>query len=493
MRYRNLSTPFWVDEFSTASQALIYIHNDPSLGSIIEKNNFTTNFITSISFRLFEVSTSSARYPALLFGSLVPVFLFILARNFFSTKVALFSSLLAIFSYFQITWSRQARGYALQQLLVLMALTAYYNYLAKKKLSYLILLILILSIGLATHLSFILIIISLCIHFGLINRSSIFSFLKEIKGTTSRVLLVALIIGIIALIYKSSLPFTSQLSLTNNISYYHSFLWREQTIISFLAIVGICFTVFKRNKKYIATLILILLATYLIFFSFVFPPYVSRYLLPIFPLLILCAGIAIFEISNSINPKKALLIGLLLTIGIVLNGDTFTLKPKQFYSVNNDMREIALIDYDQVYQVIKTKGEFDAGNTAVIDTWTDRTRWYLGTNKEYYYNFRWANETGLVNGLPKNTPYKMDDNKEKLVLNSGNPPVKLIAELSDLESAMKKYPKGFIWIDDASLPKDVIEYAENNLTKELYLDHFPLDSNPYSIWPGTLYSWGIES
>jgi uncharacterized membrane protein len=488
MRFGNLSTPFWVDEFSTASQAKIYLNANPALKEVKEKNNYLTNFLTSVSFRIFGVSTDSARYPSVLFGSLVPVALFLLAKAVFDTKTALFSTLFAIFSYFQITWSKQARGYALQQLLLVLLLLSYTRFITKKEPLSFFVLILISILGIATHLSFALVIGSLLLHFVIHNKSYLQTVFKK-----PHYFLPVLLLILSPLFLNLSLISSIILKLgsTNNLLYYHRFLWREQTVVSFLSILGILFLILKKKQWHIASLIAIPLAAYLFFFSFIFSPYVTRYLLPIFPLLLLLAGVAIAQISTAMTRKYALLIGICITVGIIANGDTFTLKPKSFYSVNNDMREIALLDYDAVYQIIKTKGDLDAGNTAVIDTWTDRSRWYLGHHKDYYYNFRWANEDGLINGLEKRIDYVLNSENEKKILNSGNPPVTLISELSDLKKAMEKYPKGFIWIDDTSLPKDVIEYVQTNFTKELYLDHFPLDSNPYSIWPGTLYSWGF--
>ena len=87
------------------------------------------------------------------------------------------------------------------------------------------------------------------------------------------------------------------------------------------------------------------------------------------------------------------------------------------------------------------------------------------------------------------TEFTLNKEEEKIIPLSNQ---RFIGELTDLLKAQKRYPNGFIFIDDATMPKDVIDYAEKNLKKELYLDHYPLDDNPYSIWPATLYSWGIE-
>ena len=119
----------------------------------------------------------------------------------------------------------------------------------------------------------------------------------------------------------------------------------------------------------------------------------------------------------------------------------------------------------------------------------------MGDNKDFYYVFRWGNQPGTVNGLPTTTNYLVNDSGEKYLHTSGVPPVKLITELSDLKKAMTKYQYGFIWIDDTSLPKDVQNYAKANFHEELYLESYEpeLLENPYSIWPGTLYSWGFET
>ena len=43
--------------------------------------------------------------------------------------------------------------------------------------------------------------------------------------------------------------------------------------------------------------------------------------------------------------------------------------------------------------------------------------------------------------------------------------MRLVLEERDLLLYLKKYPKGFLFIDDSSLPEDVRNYAERNLKK----------------------------
>lgn len=497
LRLTIASKPFWVDEFSTAEQAKLVIKHGLNVfnqtSDYFEAHNISTHFIVASSFSLFGFGEWQARLPMMILGSLVPVAIYFFTRSTVNNKTALVSSAIYIFSYWQITWARQARGYVLQQLIILLSLYVYHSILNKfSKTKALILSLLIVS-GLLTHTTYALVVLAITVHF-LVT--------KNIKNLNRTWILLSLLVVTMLLIL---IGFTGQFqaivaglstalsNIPNNLPYYHSFLWREQNIITLLSTIGLLFLIFKDRKYSLTSLLVLPIIFYLLFVCFLFAPYVSRYLLPIFPLLIILAAIAISKISEAIWNKQSMYLGLIIAFFIIINGDTFVLKPKSFYSVNHDMREIALVDYHQVYDLIKQKVTIDQGKTAIIDTWPDRLKWYLGENKEYFYAFRWLESEGLVNGLPKKTNFALNSEGEKIIPMTGTPPVKLIGELSDFKKAMAKFPYGFIWIDDSSLPREVIDYAKENFKEELYLDHYQLDDNPYSIWPGTLYSWGFET
>jgi hypothetical protein len=487
---------FWVDEFSTAEQAKLVIENGADIFTqnnyYFEPHNITTHFLVAGSFLLFGIGELQAKIPFMIIGSLVAVLIYFFSKKLFNKNIALISSLLYIFSYWQITWARQARGYVLQQLLIILSIYLYHQFSKKFSIKNLFLLSITAILGILTHTTYFLIIATLFTHFIIFNRQK---FLKLLFQPIN-LILIPLVLFIIKITGQFTAIWNNLKSLItyhpNNLAYYHSFLWREQTIITLLAFLGILILWFKKRKYNLSLLLLLPIGAYLFFVCFLFAPYVSRYLLPIFPLFFILAGLSISELATHISKKHSLIFALIITLFIIVNGDKFVLKPKTYYSVNHDMREIALIDYDQVYNLIKNKGELEKGQTAVIDTWPDRTKWYLGKNHEYLYAFRWINSPGLVNGIAKKTNYKVNKDGEKYIASTGKIPFKLIGELSDLKKAMTKYHQGFIFIDDASLPEDVIEYAQSNFKKELYLDHYPLDDNPYSIWPATLYSWGFE-
>jgi hypothetical protein len=277
-------------------------------------------------------------------------------------------------------------------------------------------------------------------------------------------------------------------------------MWREYGMITLVSLFGILMA-FMTRRTY-ALLILIYLAVHLAFFSFAFKPYVTRYLLPVFPLFFITFAYAITYATELIVGQQKMRDGklfnksylsyfvpVLLILFVVGNGYKFVFKPKPYYSVNHDFREIANIDYNKVYDVIKQKGRLDERKTAIIDTWHDRLHWYTGDDYKAAYIFRWISEKGSINGLPKTTTVVKGRNGDKYLDRVSN--VRVIGSAVDLQTAMKQYPRGFLFIDDSSLPADVINYAEKNLKKELFLDRYPLEDNPYSVWPAALYSWGV--
>ncbi|MCL4208683.1 glycosyltransferase family 39 protein [Patescibacteria group bacterium] len=497
LRFAINRSPFWVDEFSTAEQAKLMIKHGFNIFNqstdYFESHNITTHFLVATFFKILGTGEWQARLPMIFIGSLVPVAIYFFVKSILDNKSAILSSIIYIFSYWQITWARQARGYVLQQLLTLLSLYVYQSLIVKFTKTKAGLLVFLVVLGLLTHTTYALIVGAMILHFLITKNIKNISLSKIPLITLFGLALCSILFytGQLNTIYKNIVNILA--NTPNNLPYYHSFLWREQTIITLFSFIGVFYLVFKERKFKALSLLTLPIGFYLLFVCFLFAPYVSRYLLPIFPLLIILAGFAISKISESISSKQSLYVGLAIVFFIIINGNKFVLKPKVFYSVNHDMREIALIDYHQVYDLIKQKGKIDEGKTAVIDTWPDRLKWYLGENQDYFYAFRWLKSEGLVNGLPKSTNFELNSNSEKIIPRTGDPAIKIIGELNDLQMAMKKYQYGFIWIDDSSLPEEVVTYVQNNFKKELYLDHYSLDDNPYSIWPGTLYSWGFDS
>lgn len=497
--------PFWVDEYSSANQARIILEQGFNIFRVsdihVEQHNFIIHTIIAFFFSVFGQEEWVARMPVVIVGSLVPVMVYLLTTKLFDRRTALAAALLTTFSYLEITWSRQARGYIFVQFLTLATVYLYIQlrngrtYSKKYTVLRLLLLAAIIGVGFFTHALYLIFLAALALdivifNFGLIKKSA-----KNIYAYVFLGLLVVISYSTGHLHTIVDPSFISDLFRVNNVWYYHSFLWREYGLITFLALAGILMCVAERKKQ--GSVIIIYVVLHLLFINFFFSAYVSRYLLPLLPFLFIAASYAVVRTVDLYlkqqkldkNRRMRQGIGLALILFIIANGNKFVTKPKHFYSVNHDFREIALIDYHQVYGTIKEKGEIEQGKTAVIDTWHDRLFWYMGRDYKPAYMFRWLNEPGTTSGLLKKTAYTHNNRGEKILPNTNG--LRLIGELSDLKKAMVVYSRGFILIDDSSLPKDVREYAEKHFKKELYLDHYPLDDNPYSIWPATLYSWGV--
>lgn len=494
-------TPFWVDEFATASQAQLILKHGLAVFSQsvdhFEYHNITTHALTALSFQIFGQNESTARLPSLIFGSLVPVLVFLLSKKLFKSNIiALSAGLLTALSYFQITWSLQARSYSLQQFLLLATLLVYLKLgQTRSKMNTALLLVLIL-LGLLTHTTYWLVLMALALHFLLFHWRQLNQSAKQ-----PWLWLLLPILGLSLVLsgsYKNILDLLLGLiknGLVNNVWYYHSFLWRQYGLISFLGLFGWLVYWFKNKPS--ASLIWMLLLAYLSFVCFGFAPYVSRYLLPIFPLLLMGTAYSLVKMAQMLplpqsSVKKWL--PLILTLAVIMNGHKFVIKPQAYYSVNHDMREIAVVDYDQVYRIIRAKIAATHQRVAVIETWAPRALWYLGQDYLPLYWFRWINEEGSINGIGKATQYDLNSGGEKIMPKSGSVPIGFVGELSDLLAILDKYNQGFIWIDDTSRPKEVIQYAQDHFTKELELTAYPLEAieNPYSVWPGSLYSWGFE-
>lgn len=480
--------PFWVDEFSTAVQSQFILKYGLSVFSnpniYFEHHNILIHFVVALLFKVLGQNEWVARLPSLFIGSLIPLAVFSLTKYIFDRKTAVLAALLTTFSYFEIVWSRQARSYAILQFIIILATYFYFKIAYEKKERkkvYIIFLSILLVLGFISHSFFYIFIGSLLIDL-------LISHAKDLSKIFLRWWFYPIVVILSLLIIKIGIVGTFIHYLNNggfganNLWYYHAFLWREYGLVTFLSLLGGIVALVQKNK--FIFLIGIYSLLHLIFITFIFAPYSSRYILPVYPFMLILMGYFFSELSEIVLRSKSRFFrssaAVILVLFIVVNGHKFVNRPKKFYSVNHDFRDIALIDYHVIYDLIEKKGEIEKQNTAIIETWTARTYWYLGIDYKPTYFFKW----------PGNLPYFVNGDGEKVVPRNNN--VRLIENLSDLKRTMAKYPKGFILIDDSSLPKDVLEYSEKKLKKELYLDHYPLDENPYSIWPATLYSWGVK-
>lgn len=497
---------FWIDEFSTGKYSASILKGETltNLSGLSEVRNLLNHLLTALSMKFFGINEFAARFPSVIWGTLMIPIVFLVIRQIFNQRIALSVAILTAFSAIEITWSRQARSYALFQLTFLV--TAYFFWRLMEKLSAtaldkknklkvrdIVLVIFFLLFSLLTHLLTITIVFNFLLY-GVIlvflRKEKIRNFVDGLsKIVVFKILILILLIfilfwyaGIRTIFIETFINNNYSIKFHNNFWYYHSFFWRQYSLFTFLFFLGLLNSVIKKNRK---TYFISSLAFVHLFVVVFLLRYLNvRYLYPVFPLIFF--GYAVYfleEISKFWWPKSSIKQSLFLfslTGLIIINGNKFTFRPRLFYSLNADMKEIPQVDYQLVYERIKNGIEKADSPIPVVDTWADRIIWYLGTDYAKAFVIRSSDK------LSYSVRYYQEVDR---------PAIRSIVNKEELLDLIKKNSKGYIFIDGhevPNLPPDALSYIENNLKPELKLSRFSLDPDPYDTWPASLYSWGME-
>ena len=120
---------FFIDELYHVYAAKSLNENDtlslPS-GQPYERAFFYT-YLVSLSFKMFGISEFSARFPSVVCGLLYLVFYFYFVTKLFNRKIAILSTLMLMFSYMQIHFTKDCRMYSMLQFFYLGAVYFFYK------------------------------------------------------------------------------------------------------------------------------------------------------------------------------------------------------------------------------------------------------------------------------------------------------------------------------------------------------------------------------
>lgn len=498
---------FWVDEASSAGFArAILIRGKPVLATGYFPDNYLLHFyLMAASFKTLGLTEFAARFPSVIFGSLTILITCLLGEKLANRRVGLLAAILVTFSVWEITMSRQARSYQMLQFFYLASLLFFYQVLnwfgqqALKWWHFGVLASLVVC-AILTHMLGLTLLVTFALYIVFIRPDLLQAFSRQATKLlpSTAIRLAFLVLGggavIIVLEYLNFFrgvkeviwnTYEGKFVLFNHIKYYHSLFWRQYGLFSFLAFLGIIWLALKEFKK--AILLGIALTVHLGLIFFRAPEAYTRYPFIIFPLILILFSFALWQIwewfFNSLGQKGTTWVKVqqlsFLSLGlfIVLNGYKFTFRPKSFYSVNSEMREVPEPDFKAAYQYLLLKDP--QKKFILVDTRPDASLWYLGEGYPQYY--LGGQEKAVLLRLSKG--FATDEVSGASYLTSTD----------SLRQVVDQNERGFVvlelpTVEYAQIDPSIIDYITDHLGREKRFDRIPGNEN--GDWPIEVYSWG---
>jgi len=308
----------WIDESFTINASLAILkHFYPLLdsGFVYSGYMFHTYLLAGL-FSLFHISAFVARFPSVVFGSLLIPLIYLFARYLFNTRVAIISSVFVSFSTLEIAWSRQARSYILLQLFFYASLFLFLYFIRTKKLRYFYCSLAVAALGYFVHpfSLFLFVVYFVYVLFNFRYFSSVFS-----KKLFLISIIVILVVGVAFALQLGLFSFVYYLG------YYFGFMRSEFFAVFYFGVVGVLFSLKKFREPS-----LLVIAFVIPFFTVSFFIYLIhfRYIFLVLPVLFIFCAYFIDELS-SYAKRFAPLVAIFLVFVVVFSG--FTFLPKSGY------------------------------------------------------------------------------------------------------------------------------------------------------------------
>jgi mannosyltransferase len=133
---------FWIDEIFTINRATIHYGNLESITRSLPPNTYwfpISLLLSSGALNIFGIDEWSARLVPAIIGSISIPILYFPVKNMFGRQTALIAVLLLAISPWHIFWSQNARFYTSLILFYFLAAMAFFLYLERRRIKYLIL------------------------------------------------------------------------------------------------------------------------------------------------------------------------------------------------------------------------------------------------------------------------------------------------------------------------------------------------------------------
>lgn len=338
------TSSLWIDEIYTINGAqAIVVHGYPLLDSgALYTNNFVSTFISAGIMAFFGFDPFNPwpiRLPSVICGTLAIVALFVATKRLFKKEsIALVASFLMAFSYWEIAWSRQIRGYEICTFFLLLVCTYTYTYLQNKKSRDLVLASVFFSVALFSHWVALVFVIPFLVCVFMARKPEIsFEKLKIIGIFSFVFLLVSICIA------RSIHPF----GLGMNLMFAELLPWVFFILIGFF--ISLTHVEYRRVSIVLMSVALFSFSILILSTDIVY----SRYLFPFMPIFFVYTAYAVVNIPKTLLSDREIfsrvfLFTLLVAVGFLI----CSFFPKSFYKLERDSPQP---DFKTAFSIIKNR------------------------------------------------------------------------------------------------------------------------------------------
>ena len=393
----------------------------------------------------------SFRILSVIFGIFSIILIFFITKLIFkNNKASILSAFLMSLSYWQITWSRQARWYTM--LLFFFWLSIYFffraTYSRKNRVLNYSLTLIFLILAIFTHK--LAIILPFIFIFQVIANKA-----KQSRSKITTIILFLVTVTTLILTSNFLINSIKNTELSYNLPYYLNFYLRNYFIFIIIAILYY-FTTNKNNQKKVIFLVILLLS-YLIPLSFLTNIIHYRYMFHLTPVFFILGSIGIIDIYEKIKHKyiKTTFILLILSAFFILKQGV--VYPPDFYFLEADSPE----RFDRPYYAYTPQPDFNKAykkieqnikkNEIIISSHPHFNKIFL--NRAGY----WLSYSYL--GFDKKVE-KIINNKEYYV---GAEVIENLEELKKITTNNHGYIVFDYMAQDNRISKEIINYIQQNL------------------------------
>ena len=324
-----------MDEGFTVNAVLsIQEHGNTVLDSGVPYACPTYCYPTAFLIKLFGEQPSSYRLLSVVAGSLFILIFYGITKTLFSTRIALITTVLTTFSYWQIAWSRQARWYTLFALFFWLALFCFYQGISNERYRtcYLLGAGIFSILSILTHQLGILLPV---IFTGWI----IIDWVLKRQTISSKIIVVCITLTAIAFsLAEYYFSLFSNLTLHYVLPYYIHFYLSTYTVFILLACVGF-FTFYTSYRRQFSFLLVVVLV-YLLPLSFLTNLVQYRYLFHLTPIIFIGSALGMLALFNFCTKRyqKIIVVSILL-IGLLSSTQTVLLPRASYYLESDDLHQ----------------------------------------------------------------------------------------------------------------------------------------------------------